>query len=189
MSKQVEGRGALSPVVVFVALVTLVAAITGAVLLTRETPPPPPGPSPGGSATPTPDHTLTDEEAITRFKELDALRIRALEERSVQLLRSIFTPNSPAFERGRKSIKNLLRSEVVVDDLWDLRSVRVTSNSSTEVGLRVRGLSDARFFDEDGNEVTDQAQLERRVVSCSMRLVTEWLLHDCRVTEAQAIEE
>ena len=175
-------RGALSPLVAFAILMALVAAGAAYALTRPTTATPDPVTAPEPSPTPS-DHQLTDAEAIARFKELDAVRVQALEKRTVRSLAEVATRDSPVVDRLKKTVADLRRNEVVVDELWRIRRVRVAENTSTQIRLVVNGVSNARFFDEAGDEVTEQSRRQFQTVECTMRLVaSNWLLHDCTIT-------
>ena len=77
-----------------------------------------------------------------------------------------------------------------MDEKWRLRQVDVLRNSESSVILRAVATSDARFFDEEGNDVTGEAIAERRTLRCILRLDQEnrWLLHGCQITKAAPLE-
>lgn len=84
-------RPTVSPPIAFLALLLAIAILGTIVFLTR----------PDAPATPTqpttsqPDFSLTNEEAVTRFEELNAMRVEMYESRDITLASEFLTPTSP----------------------------------------------------------------------------------------------
>lgn len=182
--------GAISPVAAFAALTVLVAA-TATLALVAATNDEKGAPATGPTASwPSTDHRLTHPEAIARFEVLDGLRVKSLEARDLALLRSLYTPDSPALRRGERSIQQLRRNGVVVDEAWKIRDVQVLQIARKTIRLRVVGISDVSFFDDAGRDVTSRSRRERQTVDCVMRFLNgDWLLHDCRIVAARPVEK
>lgn len=184
-------KGAASPIVVFAALTVVIVMLTGAALFLRsDRRAGTPSSTALATSTPSPtDLSLTDEEAIERFRELDQGRVAALEARDLHRLESVFTSNSPAFNRAARTIRALRRDKVLVDESWTLEEVRVRDLGSNSALIDGVAVSAPRFFDSSGREVTREAIPERRHFRCEMRLQHQvWLLHECEVLKAEALK-
>ena len=178
-------KGAVSPAVAFAVLVVVLAtALIGFALLEKDDEDGRPAPSPAGTVpTDEEDLSLTDAEAIARFKELDRLRIEALEQRDLALIGKLYTSDSPALQRGKKSIRQLRRTGVRVDERWELEQVTIDVNTTDEIKVVAVGVSAARFFDAGGNDVTKTSPRERHTVECVLRPEEQgWVIHDCLIT-------
>src|SRR5687768_14513341 len=150
-------RGGLSPLQGFAALVAVLVAIAAVVLLTR----PDPAPVPSTTTNDPPDFSLTNPEAIDRFKELDALRLTAYESRDVSLLSQVFHPDSPIQSKVYREIRLLRREGVLSRSTFITRSIRVVSNVSHEVTLTQKVVIDPKFVSEsDGQDVTTGGRRE-----------------------------
>ncbi|HJR44867.1 MAG TPA: hypothetical protein VJ927_04625, partial [Actinomycetota bacterium] len=183
-------RGALSPAVAFAVLVITLAAILAAFgIFDRRGSDREPTPAPAPTATPTEeDLSLTDAEAIARFEDLDALRIRALEDRDLTRLGETFTPTSPMAERVTRTVLSLRRQNTIVQEHWDLRQVEVLSNGTADVEIGAIAISDVTFTTEEGDEVTGRARREERTLECTLHLVGDaWLLHECDVVRVKPL--
>jgi hypothetical protein len=176
------GRTSVSPLKALALALSLLALLLVTFLLARNQ-------SPTTTTTPpantNPAPTLTNEEAIAEFNRLDALRIRALEDRDKSLVALAFTPTSPAGNRVRSTIDQLLGDRVRVKEKWSVKSLEVTYMSRTEIDVRIVGVQDSNFFSESGKNVTERGSAEEQTVACSMRSFEgRWLIHECTVTKA-----
>lgn len=189
--KQRTQAGAASPGVVFVGLLALLGAVVAGVIWTGQIDGQPIPPAPAVTPDATEDHSLTDAEAIARFKELDALRIRALEERDLKLAGKAAARAGSVYRRLHRTIRELREQRVFVDEQWRLRKVAVASNDEARIELRAVADSAVRFFDRHGDDVTGSGVPERRTIVCVMRPLgeDEWLLDSCRIAKAIPLEE
>ena len=171
----------MNPIKVFVALLVFLVAVGGAVLLTRPDPAPPP------TATDEPNFTLTDSEAIARFKELDALRIRAYEERDVSLIDEFLTSDSPIRERVIREITRLRRDGAAPRISLTTEHLSIRSNTGESIELTHTFVWDV-LFTRGGRDVTTRGGKERQVVEWRLqRSGARWLLHDAVVIEARPV--
>lgn len=172
-----------------IVFLVLLALLAGGIYLVnlarggdREEPPATPAVSPEAVE----DHSLTDAEAIARFKELDALRLRALEERRAQLLLRAFTSDSPAGDRLRESIRTLKAQRAFADERSKWLDLRIVRNSVHEIEVIQVLLVDVRFFDKGGRDITRTGRRERQRVKWTLRMErSEWLLHDAVIESAR----
>src|SRR5918997_4649035 len=102
--------GTVPPLRAFLGLIALLVVVGAVVLFTREDPAPAPIPTPRASQSP--DFSLTDEEAIARFKELHALSLKAGRTRDLSLVDQVFSRSGPTYQRAVRAIERLLRDEV-----------------------------------------------------------------------------
>ena len=175
--------GALAPAAAFALLVVAVAV---GYLLTRPGEPEAARrPKPQTSAL-EPGHTLTDQEALARFMELDALRISAFEERNVRSLQRAFVPDSAELRRGIQTIRKLLRDEVLMaHDPYQNLGLRVERNSNQLIEIEQDVRFHIEFVTEDGKNVTRQGRPERLTVAWILeRHQSEWLLSEGSVVKA-----
>lgn len=184
------GRGAAPPVVVFLCLLLLLAGIGGVVIWTGQTDaePIPPAPIPSASPDGTTDMTLTDEEAIARFKELDAARVSLFEKRNLHGLSRIFTTDSPARRRLERSIRSLVRDQAFADVRSETLRRSVVENTYVEVVVEEVVLFDIRFKDAAGQDITQSGGVERQRVRWTLRReADEWLIHNALVMAARPV--
>ena len=129
----------------------------------------------------------TPDDVISRFEEIDSMRIAALEDRDLGLVVNALTSNSPMLQRIRGTIRRLVRDKVIVQELSTLESVALIRQTPSEARLEVVVFDDRRFVSENGAPVDFQGSRERQVAECLMQRVdTTWKLHDCTIIEAQS---
>lgn len=180
-----ESRGA-DPVRVFVILAAFLVAIGAFFWLTRS------GPSPDSEATPTsatgsPDFSLTDAEAIARFKELDALRIDLLRNRDQSLLSEVFVSGSPAEKRLVRTLSLLRDERTFFRSRSKTMSLSIAANSGNVIEVTQVVLVYPRFVNEKGQDVT-AGRNERQTVDWEMRLFRDrWFLYDGLLTDVEKI--
>jgi hypothetical protein len=144
------------------------------------------GPAPSTSP---PDNSLTGPQAIDRFKELDELRITAIEKRDERLLRQIFT-DGPAQRRVQRTIRTLRKQRAYADEQLQVLSTGVVSNTASEITVRQVALFDLRFEDPRGRDITRDGGLERQTTDWVLRLQNGvWLMHDGVIVAARPIDE
>lgn len=172
------------PVKVFAVLAVILVVVGVVFWLTRPDSAALPGPL---EAQPLPetDFSLTDAEAIARFKELDELRLQALRTRDATLLRLVFAPHGPAQERVQQSISELKSNAVLFRSKYETSKVEVVRNSPTRIKILQTVLVEPRFVDEAGNDVTGNRFVERQKSEWVLLLVEdEWLIHRGTIVRA-----
>jgi hypothetical protein len=185
MKSDDKPSGGLSPVKAFFALLALLVAIGGLFLLTRPTDESNPGPAPRSD-----NFALTDAEAIERFKELDALRIRALRSRDASLISQVFTPNSPVAEDVMDSIQTLNRQNVLFRTTYKDSSLHVVTNTANEIHVLQRAVVNPRFVDENGIDVTRNDSTQLQTTDWTLRRMSDvWLIHDGLITKVRDLKK
>lgn len=172
--------GAFSPVVVFaVLLIVTVGGAALAVMLTRPDPTQPRATtSPQGSPTP-PDHSLTDAEAITRFKELDRLRRDAYERADPTVVSDIFTSEGRIDSVVHRELRTLQRDGVRSESTFKTLSIEVLRNQGAEIHIRQVVVVAPRFVNAAGRDVTGHAPPERQTIEWTLAWTGEsWLIGD-----------
>lgn len=169
----------LSPVRAFL-LVAALATIAGAGLFaSRDASPSEPPAEPSRS----PDHSLTDAEAIAEFERLNAQLMRAYEERNVALAEAVFTSDSPMLPRVRKEIETLIDEGVVSRSRFRVKALEVVRNSTTMIVLERLQVIFPRFETELGEDVTSRSVPEKQRSEWVLNLRNgRWLLHDATIT-------
>ncbi len=188
MSRRRDQRGDVAPLLVFAILLLVVAVVAAGIVLTRgggEGADPAAAPTP--TAPPT-DHQLTDTEAIALFDRLDRDRRRALEERRLDLVDLVFTPNSPAAARLKRTIAILKRDAAFADERVQVIDRRVLSARADQIRIQQVALLDVKFADAEGRDITKKGGLERQKVNWTMRLYQDnWRLHEGVVIAARPV--
>jgi len=146
---------------------------------------PTPRPTPIADANPA-DFSLTDEEAIARFKELDQLRLAAYGSTDVSLVRAFLTDGSPLTKRVHREITRLKRDLTRPQIKSETLKLSVTHNNSSEIRVKQVVIWDVRFF-RGGKDVTEGGGREKQVVRWILRRDPEWLLHDATVVSARPL--
>ena len=150
----------------------------------------------GSSAEPTPtetptpsDFSLTDEEAIARFKELDHLRVRAIDSRDASLLGAIFVSSSEIGRITERNIQRLARARVhAKHEPYETKSVRVIANSERVVRIEQVVEFDVRFEGSGGENLTEQGGLERqRIIWTLVRQADKWRIDAARVVSSKVL--
>lgn len=173
-----------SPVKVFVALLVVLGIVIAVVLLTRS---PEPAPPATGSAQPA-DYSLTNAEAIARFKELDALRRQAYEERDPNLVPMVFTAESAIGETVDQEIRQLKEDHVLSKTKFFTKRISVIDSTSTLVRVRQVVVIDPKVVSEQGREVTTKGRIERQVIEWTLqRELGQWLIDDAVIVAAAPI--
>jgi hypothetical protein len=177
-----EPRSRLGTAVV--AVIALVGIIAGAIIFTRDTgaPDAPPTNNTGAPA------TLTDEEAIDRYLELEQLGLQAYRTRDLGLLSHIFTPDGESYRRAADEIRRLRRQDIRMFPEFTTQQLMVVSNGGTRIRLRQVVIFDARFENEKGEDITEPKPAHRQVVDIRLKLVGEsWLIDDSIVVESRPV--
>ena len=179
-------RPSLSPPVAFLILVVVIGILGAIFYLTR----------PNAPATPTnpnaaqePDFSLTNEEAITRFEELEALRQQIYLSRDASLIPAALTSDSPLSKAAFADIKRLIRDKVIDKTIFTTRSLEVITNEPTEVVIRQSFVQDPSFVAvESGQEVGSSSDRFVVLVDWTMRLEgTSWKFYDSDVIRSRRV--
>jgi hypothetical protein len=175
---------AMSPIAAFVILLAVVAAVFGVWLLTREDEPTRTQPDRG------PGFALTNEEAIERFKELDAMRLRAYRQRDLSLLSQIFVPDSAIARRVSHEIRRLIRVDVLDRPALRTERLEVISNTPTEIVVQQTVVEKSRFLHESGEDVTVDPAHQRLVIDWHLALVdSRWLIQSAFIVKTQDLPD
>jgi len=159
----------------------LIAAIQGVTSSGAD-----PDPNPGGAAgtNPEPDFSLTDEEAIERFQELDELRVQAYDTADINLV-SHFAGSGPFKDKVVQELRQLKVENVTASPDLDPKKLEITSNGSEQVTLQETVVIDIRFFNEAGKDVTTRGKPERRVIDWTLEYFDSgWLITESTVVKA-----
>jgi hypothetical protein len=175
---------AMSPIAAFVILLAVVAAVFGAWLLTREDEPTPTPQDRG------PAFALTNEEAIERFVELEALYLRAYRQRDLSLLSRIYVPGSRIETTVAREIRKLIRADVLPRPTLQTEQLEVVTNESSDITVRQTVEESSRFVHESGKDVTGEPGHQRLVIDWSLKLVgSRWLIADSLIIEADDLPD
>jgi hypothetical protein len=138
---------------------------------------------------PDPDFSLTDEQAVARFEELNERRIHAYETADLALV-SRFAGPGPFKNQVIDEIRRLRQDKVTAKPSFETEYLTVTSNTPTEISFEQAVVFDLRFFDESGKDVTTQGKPERLVIDWTMRPSDQgWLLMESVATEAEPLDK
>lgn len=184
-----ESKGAAPAAIVLAILVAVVILVAGAALLLGSAPAElaEPATSPAASS-PTPDIRLTDEEAIRRFRQLNSLRSRALEERRVDLLEDAFVAGGPAERRLARTISRLRQQRAFADEQLEVLRLSVVKNTDSEITVEQVSVLDVRFRDRAGNDITAESGRERQRTQWILRPQgASWLIYDGVIVEARPL--
>jgi hypothetical protein len=180
-----SARGPLSPAVAFLLLLAVIAVVGTILLLTRPEAPPASAPNPTTNQEPT--FTLTNEEAITRFEELDRLRLELYERVDESLVPVVFTPSSPIATTVRREIRQLARDNIRVRTIFETRRIDVIANGAAEIELEQEVVVEARFLSTNGEDITS-GRPELQVVRWTLQKIDgTWLLHDAVIKKAKTL--
>jgi hypothetical protein len=177
-----EPRSRLGTVVV--ALIALIGIVAGAIIFTRDTgaPDAPPTDNAGAPA------TLTDEEAIDRYLELEQLIIRAYESRDPSLIALIYTPDSPTAAVARKELRDLRRQSVKAILNYETEKIDVTSRSDEEIILRQQVVAKARVKPIGDVKVRATPNNQRRDVRIILRKRDgDWLIYRSTIVDVEGL--
>ncbi len=159
----------------------MAAALLGWTLLNTNDPTPTPGGTqPQANPPPAPDHSLTNTEALDRFRELDALRIESIETGDVSLIPETLTPDGPLRDIATEEARQLATDMITVQTNFRTINLRVLSNSEDEVVIRQVVLQNPRFFSESGKEVTT-SNPRLRTIEWTLKLDGDtWKIHNSK---------
>ena len=182
-----QQRRGLSPTRVFVVLLIVVALLVGIGLLATS------NNDPVADDQPLPDtnnFALTDAQAIARFKELDALRIRAYTKRDVSLLDDYVTTTSPLRSEMFEDIEKLMQREVLFQPKLQNQQLSVEQNQPEEVVIRQVVRESTRFVSEEGQDVSRFSGPILLTVDWTMHLERDrWLIYDSFVLSSEKIDQ
>ena len=171
----------MSPIKVFAVLIGLVAAIVIVAEVARDDAPPV---APQRTASPA-DFSLTNSEAIARFKELDALRYRAYTERDVTLIPLYMTSDSPLRRVGYREIRQLINDRVLFRPTVDVKNLRVLSNTPRQIVVRQVVIEQPKFVSEAGKDVSSSQNKIHQTIDWTLRLEgTEWKIFQAKVVDS-----
>ncbi len=147
-----------------------------------------PEPDPIGLDESDPDFSLTNEQAVERFHELDEIRVRAYETVDIGLV-SQFAYQGAFKDLIVDELRTLKREGVTASPTFKTESLSVTSNTTQRIELRQVVVFDIRFFDENGDDVTDESGRERLTVEWELSSTDRgWLMLKADILDAESLE-
>lgn len=161
-------RAGSDPTKVFVVIASVLVAVGSVVWLTRPDPEVA-STSETALAQQTPDFSLTDEEAIARVEQLEALKIRAYRALDSSLLGDIFTTHSPSLTLVQRDFDRLRRSGLKFRSAFETEKYSVARNDDSEVVVRQTVTVSPRLVDGEGVDRSSPAREQLQVV--------DWILH------------
>ena len=172
-----RARPSLSPPFAFLLLVVVIGILGTIFYLTK--PDAPATPTNADAVQQQPDFSLTNEEAITRFEELDRIRIAMYATRDLSLLDSFLVSDSPLKRKATREVTGLLRDGVVPITDFVSESITVISNGPGTIVVRQVETDRSRFETESGKDITQGPRVIQRTVDWTLRLEHGvWLLFD-----------
>lgn len=181
-----NGRGGMPPIKVFAGLVALLIGAGTFLLLTKS------GTSLQSSTgiPPSDNFALTNAEAISRFKRLDALSIRAYETQDPTLVSHFLTSDSPLTSSVQNDILKLqvhrtdFEAGVVTQDL------AVRTNTASMIVIRQDLIQSVRFTKQGGRDVTKSPTRLELTVDWTLRPEGDaWLIHDSHVVATRQLSQ
>lgn len=140
-------------------------------------------PSPTDPRASEPDFSLTDEQAIARFKELEALQISAYENVDLTAV-SDFAGPGPFKDKVVQELRQLKKDDVFAVLSMRNQQLEVTRNTTNEISIEETVTLNIRFQASDGGDATTNGRPQRLVVAWTMESFDKgWL-----VTESTAID-
>jgi hypothetical protein len=132
--------------------------------------------------------SLTNSEAIAKFKELNRLRIRAYKERDLSLVPLAFVADSAPARTATREIRFLLRRRVLAKPHFHTLALSVQANHPDSVRIRQSVVVDGRFSTESGKNVTAPSRPKRQTINWVLsRDGSEWKISSSVVVEAVPI--
>ena len=150
----------ISPIKAFAGLVALLIVSGAIILLTK---PETSAQDSEANIAASDNFALTDAEAITRFRTLRRLLIRAVASRDVSLLPAIFTSDSPNMKETEAAIHRLLRDRVIDKSRVHIISVEVLNNWPERIRISERVRLVPCFIAESGRDVTASNKIVEQV--------------------------
>ena len=180
-----SARATMSPTKAFVILASVAAIIAGLLFLLQDD-----APTPTPRTAAEPNFTLTDAEAVARFRSLNGRALRALRTRDPTLLPRVFYPGSPILKRAQEEVHGLLRNRVSDRSRLQILEVQVVENAQDEVRIVEVSRLFPCFRTESGRDVTrGPAAIWRRVEWTLRRAGSEWLLADSVLRQDRVLRE
>ena len=181
MERAEESAKAMNPTRVFLILAGVLAALATFVFLTRSSPPPA-----STGETDAPNFSLTDQEALNRFLELDEVRVNALRSRDISLLHEAFV-EGPAYRRLSRSINRLKEQRVFFRSDYARQSVSVISNTEEEIRVRVVENVDPKFISQTGEDLTQGVPEQHTTIWVLRQEQGTWRIYDGILTHVEKI--
>jgi hypothetical protein len=145
-------------------------------------------PSDNGGGGTEPDFSLTDEQAIARFEELDRLRVDAYKAADVRMVSDFAGPGTFR-DQIVEELRKLKRDDVTATLDLQTESLEVVSNTSDHIRLQQQVVTNIRFFDSSGQEVTKQGRPERWTINWGLQNVdSRWLISSSKITDTEAVK-
>ena len=185
-ARETESKGA-DPVRVFLILAAILVAIGAVFWLTRSDPI---ADTPANATSPneSPDFSLTNEEAIARFEELDELRQQAYAERDTSLILAIYATHSPARQRALKDLRSLRQDGVFSRTTFRTEQLAVSSNDADAIELQQTVIVDPAFESESGERLSEKNPTQRLRIRWELvRVDDEWLLFDSIIASSEEL--
>jgi hypothetical protein len=133
---------------------------------------------------------LTDAEAIARFKELDAIRLRAFQDRDPSVIPNYVTSDSPLTSNLYADIDKLLVKKVVFDPNLTTKDLVVRSNTSDRIVIRQQAIEAPIFRSEKGEILSkDRARLALTVEWVLEREDSAWKIYESTVVSSQRLDD
>ncbi|MGH2750651.1 MAG: hypothetical protein ACRDK3_07235 [Actinomycetota bacterium] len=136
-----------------------------------------------GAGVAEPDFSLTDEEAIERFKDLEASQIASYEKVDITSVSDFAGPGSFK-DKVVKELRQLKRDDVYAILAMKDQVLEVTANTPEEISIEETVTLNIKFRDSSGGDVTSKGKPQRLVVDWTLEPFERgWLL-----TESTAID-
>jgi hypothetical protein len=172
------------PLRVFVVLMAVLVTIGVVVLTTKADLPPAPRPT----QTPSPDFSLTDAEAIARFKELRALRDAMYRHRDLSFLSRIYAAESPSRSVAFEEIRQLTRDRVLDRSTYRTHKLSVTVNTPSRINVVEELTLFPRFVASDRENVTRDPRPLRQIVQWVLVVDRgEWLIGESTLKSSRRV--
>ena len=140
-------------------------------------------PDPIGQGSSEPDFSLTDEQAIARFKELESLQIAAYENVDLTAV-SDFAGPGPFKDKVVQELRQLRRDDVFAVLSMKNQQLRVTQNTQSQIAIEETVTLNIEFHDVNGGDATTDGKPQRLVVDWRMESFENgWL-----ITKSTAID-
>jgi hypothetical protein len=141
-----------------------------------------------------PDHprsgtfSLTNAQAIAKFRQLNRLRIRAYKQRDLSLVSLAFTAQSQPARTATREIRFLLRKNVLAKPHFRTLNLKVEANDAGSVHIKQSVIVDGRFFTESGRDITAHSQPKRQTINWILtRDGSDWKISSSVVVKAVPI--
>jgi hypothetical protein len=158
-------------------VVAAIGVIAATIIFTMDSgaPDAPPTRSDSGAGAP----TLTDQEAIDRYLELEELLVRAYRNVDPTLIPNIYTFESPTADLVHKELRRLKRLSARLVGSRETEAIEVISRTRDEIVLRQTVLVKGRLRPVGDVKVTARYHDQRRVVRVILQYddSSGWLIH------------